>query len=439
MQSNPVLGSIPTGDATPGVLDLKMEDALDRGLKYNLALTEVGENVRMRRAERLRALSELLPTVNVRPSVTEQQINLAAFGFSGFPGIPSVVGPFTIYDARANLATQVLNLRNLRNYRAAREEVAAAELNGRDLREQVSVVVVGLYLQAISGSARLIAQAEQVVTAEAAYRLAADRRAAGTIPGIDVLRAQVELQTEQQRQIYYEGEFEKQKLNLARAIGLPTGQQFRLADTAPYTPLTGDVTIESTLQQAYEQRSDYKAAAAQVRAAELAKSAARAGRYPSVSLDANYGVIGPALDRMHGTFSVVGAADIPIFQGGRIQADVESADAALRQRKAELEDLRGRIDSEVRTAFMDLRSSSRQVEVAVQTVGLSQQQLQQARDRFAAGVTNNLEVVQAQQAVALAIENHIAALYAFNAAKTVLARARGSAEQSIKEYLRRVQ
>ena len=348
------------------------------------------------------------------------------------------MGPFTVYDARASVAQSLLNIRDLRNHRAAREEVTAAEFMTRDTREQVALVATGLYLQAISGSVRLEAQQAQVATADAAYRQAADRRAAGTVPGIDVLRAQVEFQAEQQRLIYYEGEFEKQKLSLARAIGLPPGQQFKLADGMKYERLSAGLTIEATLQQAYQSRADFRAAEALVRAAELSKSAARAGRYPSASLDANYGVIGSALTNMHGSFAVTGAVDIPIFQGGRVQADIESADAVLRRRQAELEDLRGRIDSDVRTAFIDMRASSRQVDVAVENVDLAKQQLQQAQDRFAAGVTNNLEVVQSQQAVALANENYVAALYTFSVAKASLARARGDAEQSITEFLRRV-
>ncbi|MDP8980622.1 MAG: TolC family protein [Acidobacteriota bacterium] len=437
MQSNPVQGSTPSGAATSDVLDLTLEEALSRALKYNLALAEGDENVREQRAQRLRALSQLLPQVNVRPSISEQQVNLAAFGFSGFPGVPSVVGPFTVYDARASLS-QSFSLRDLRNHRAAQAEVTAAEFMTHDARELVTLVSTGLYLQAISGRVRLEAQQAQVATADAAYRQASDRRAAGTVPGIDVLRAQVEFQAEQQRMIYYEGEFEKQKLSLARAIGLPPGQPFRIAEGMKYERQSAGITIEATLQQAYQNRPDYRAAEALVHAAEIAKSAARAGRYPSVSLDANYGVIGPSLTSLHGTFAVAGAVDIPIFQGGRVQADVESADALLRRRRAELEDLRGRIDSEVRTSFIDILASSRQVDVAVQNVDLAKLQLVQAQDRFAAGVTNNLEVVQAQQAVALANENSIAALYTFNVAKASLARARGDAEQSITDFIRRV-
>jgi outer membrane protein TolC len=433
------LGSVPAGTATGTPIDLTIEDALARGLRYNLALTEGNENVRVQRAERLRALSALLPTVTARPTVTEQQVSLAALGFSGFPGVPPIIGPFTVLDARGALSQSMLNLRSLRNYRAAREQVAATEHTARDLREQVVVVVTNLYLNALAGSARIEAQRSQAATADAAYRQAIVRKNAGTAPGIDVLRAGVELNSAQQRLIFYEGEFDKQRLALGRAIGLPPGQELRIVDTAPYTPLPPEVTLEATLQAAYEQRSDYRAGQALARAAELTKGAARAGRHPSAGLDANYGAIGQRVTQMHGSFTVVGAVEIPIFQGGRVQADVDEADAQLRQRRAELEDLRGRIDADVRNAFTDLRSAARQVEVAVQSITLARQQLQQAQDRFVAGVTNNLEVVQAQQAVALADENQIGALYAFNMAKAALVRARGDAERSIKDYLRRTQ
>jgi len=198
----------------------------------------------------------------------------------------------------------------------------------------------------------------------------------------------------------------------------------------------GEFTLESVLQQAYKQRADYLAAESRVRSAELSKSAAVASRYPSIELDANYGTNGLSPMSLHGSFSVTGAVNIPIYQGGRVRADVEAADAVLRQRKAEVEDLRGQIDAEVRTALTDLNSASRQVEVATKNVDLAKQELQQARDRFAAGVTNNLEVVQAQDAVALANENYISSLYYLNTAKASLLRSRGDAEQTIRTLLR---
>jgi outer membrane protein TolC len=373
----------------------------------------------------------------VRPSISGQQINLAAFGFTGFPGLPTIVGPFTIYDARASATQSLLNFQNLRNLRAARESVRAAEFSVRDTREEVVLAVTGLYLQAVAGLARIEAQRAQVATADTAHRQAVDRKSAGTIAGIDVLRAQVELQSEQQRLYYYEGEYEKQKLDLARAIGLPPGQPIELEPMPSYEPLPGSITLESALDLAYRQRADYRAAESRLKAAELAKGAAQAGRYPTADLSANYGVIGPGLTQMHGTFTVLGGVDIPLFQGSRVKAEVELADSALRQRKAELDSLRGTIDADVRRSLTDVRSSERRVQVARETIELARQELTQAQDRFAAGVTNNLEVVQAQQAVAAANDNYISSLFGFNAAKAALIRAQGEAEHSMGQLLGR--
>ncbi len=296
-------------------------------------------------------------------------------------------------------------------------------------------VVIELYLQTVAASARITAAQAQVNTAEQLYRQAVDRKSAGVAPGIDVLRAQVEMQSQQQRLILNEGGLDKQKLALARAIGLPPGQQFRLTEDVPYAPLAADVSLDASLTEAYRSRSDYQAAESLVRAAELTVSGARAARLPSLSLNADYGVIGPGFTDAHGTFSVSAAANIPIFDAGRIRARVEQARSELQQRKAEREDLRGRIDADVRNAFVDLRTAGRQVEVARSNLDLANQQVTQSRDRFAAGVTNNLEVVQAQEALASANENLISSLYAFNSAKAALARARGESDEAVTKYL----
>jgi outer membrane protein TolC len=263
-----------------------------------------------------------------------------------------------------------------------------------------------------------------------------NRKSAGTVPAIDVLRAQVQQQIDQQRLIAAQADFERAKLSLARAVGLPLGQPFRIADAIPYDPIPPGITLDNTLALAYRQRSDYLAAEALVQGAELIKSAAQAGRLPTAGVDANYGVIGNRITETHGSFSVVGSVNIPIYQGGRVKAEVEQADTALQQRRAERDDLRGRIDNDVRVAFLDLQTSSQQVEVARSNIGLATQTLEQAQDRFAAGVSDNLEVVQAQQALAAANESYIDSLYAFNAAKATLARARGDAELSVTQYLK---
>jgi outer membrane protein TolC len=437
LTSGGLRGSTSAPPATAEVLDLTLQDAVDRGLRFNLALSENGEDVRAARAQRLINLSELLPELTIRPQVSGQQVNLAAFGFSGFPGIPNIVGPFSVLDARANLSQTLFDLKKRRTLKADRENETVAALLGADLRNRVAVVSAGLYLQALAAKARIDSQQAQVTSAQSVYQQAMDRHDAGTVPRIDVLRAQVQVDQEQNRLIEYEGDFEKRKIDLARAIGLSAGQQIRLTDTMPEAALPADITLEDTLGQAYEQRADYNAAQAAVRAAEFSRSAAEAGRLPTADVKANYGVMGPQFNNMHGTFGIAAGITIPVFQGGKTKAEVEAADSVVRRRQSELSDLRGRIEAEVRTVFTDLRSSARQVEVAGRAASLAQEQLSESQSRFAAGVTNNLEVVQAQQATAAANENYIAALFSLNLAKASFLLARGDAERTIQEFLRR--
>lgn len=430
----PFAGGVPVGQVTPNTILLTLADAIARGLKQNLGLFLSGQGIRSAQAARWYALSGLLPNVAASISNTGEQINLKALGFSGFPGIPVIVGPFNVFDARVSATQPVLNISALRNSRAGAENLRAAQFSARDARDVVVLVVAGLYLQAVAGRARIEAVQAQVNTAQTLYQTAVDRKAAGVVAGIDVLRAQVEFQAQRQRLIFYRNEFEKQKLGIARAIGLPLGQQFTLADQVAYTPVPA-LTLEQALGQAYQNRADYRSAAALVAAAEHSRSAAEAERLPDLAFQGNYGDIGPRPWNSHGTFTAAIALNIPIFPAGRTRADILQADSQLQQRKAELEDLRSGIEQDVRTAFLDLRASGDQVDVARSAVGLAGQQLKQSQDRFAAGVANNVEVVQAQEAVATANDNYISALFSYNLAKATLARALGGAEKTYLQFL----
>jgi outer membrane protein TolC len=254
------------------------------------------------------------------------------------------------------------------------------------------------------------------------------------VAAIDVLRARVQLQTEQQRLIAAENQLALDKLALARVIGLPPGQSFTLVDGAPYTELVAP-TLDEALTRALASRPDYQSAQAQVRASELAGQAARAGNYPSVSIDANYGAIGTSFARSNGTVAFIGSVAIPIFQGMTVPAQVLRADAALRRARAERDDFAGRIDEQVRAAFLNLTSANQLVAVTRSNVDLAKQTLSQAQDRLAAGVADNLEVVQAQESVATANQSFISSVYAYNSAKVALAQAVGAAEQSALSYL----
>ncbi len=218
-------------------------------------------------------------------------------------------------------------------------------------------------------------------------------------------------------------------------MGCPNGQEFRLTDSVPYAPLE-NITLEQALEQARSTRPDYVSARAQVRAAELTRQAVAAENYPSLSTTTDFGDIGnPNFGTSHETFTFAVTLNIPVFQGSRVRADKLQADAALQQRKAELADLEGKIDDQVRIAFLNLQSASELVSVSKSNIDLANQTQTQAQDRFKAGVADNLEVVQAQESVASANQSYIASLYAFNLAKISLAQAIGVAERSALQYL----
>ena len=432
---NPLLGGVSAGAPTPGVLPLSLKDAVDRGLRYNLGVLLGQQNVRAAQSSRLRALSSLLPHVTARTSEAVLQVNLAGQGFPGFPGIPMILGPFSVFDTRILLSQSLLNMSALSELRAGTENLNASEHSYKNTRDLVVLVCVQLYMQAVAGSSRIEANQTQLKTAQALYELAVSRRSAGFIPGIEVLRAQVQMQTQRQRLIVTQNDFAKQKLSLAQAIGLPMGQEFQLTDPVSYTPLAA-VTLEDALKDAYQYRGDYQSASVQVKSAEDARRAAVAQRAPSLDLNADYGDIGRRPFKSHGSFSLAVSLRIPVFQGRETEARILQADAQLEQRKADLESLRARIYYEVQTAFLDLKSSEERVLVAKSGLDLANQQLLQAQDRFAAGVESNIEVVQAQDALATATENYISSLYTHNIAKASLAAAMGMAESGYEKFLR---
>jgi outer membrane protein TolC len=431
-------GSVPA-KLEPGTLQLSLEDAISRGLKQNLGLLLAGQDVRSSRGERWRQLSALLPNVDTSTYAADAQADLAEFGFAfKFPGvtIPTVVGPFSYLDSRAYVTQNIFDWKAINNTHAASENAKAAQHSYQDARDLVTLAVGYEYLQAVAGEARIDTADAQLKTAQSLYDQAADQVKAGTSPAIDGLRAQVEMKIRQQQFIQAKNDFAIQKLALARVIGLAPGQEFELSDKSPYEPFVG-ITLEAALKQAYESRSDFKAATEDVRAAEYSLKAARAGYLPSLSLTANYGLAAtvPQLST-HGVFDVRGTLAIPIFQGGKVHGDVLEAEARLEGSRDHLEDLRAQIDADVRTALLNVESAEQEVTVAQSNIGLADQTLAQSRDRFRAGVTDTVEVVQAQEAVASAHENYISSLYRDNYAKISLARALGVAEEGVKEYFK---
>ena len=445
-QQNPFLGSAPEGKATAEVLQIDFKEAIDRGLRNNLGVLLATDQTETARGERWKELSDLLPNVSGRVSENAQNLSLAALGFNKLfplfepPGalpatLPRVTPAFNYFDARASLSQSIFNLKDVEKSRAASEGGRAARFTYKDARETVVLAVGNAYLQAIAAAARVETAGAQVKNAQALYDKAEDQQKAGLSPAIDTLRSRVELQTRQQQLIVARNDLAKQRLTVARIIGLPLGQQFVLTETAPYQALAA-LPVDAYLQRAYASRADYQAAESQVRAAELSRRGAAAGRYPSLDASANLGDIGVTPSQSNGTWQVVGGVTIPIFAGNKVHSDVLEADAQLKQMRSQLADLRGRIDYEVRTALLDLNAAADQVEVARSSVDLAEQALAQSQDRFSAGVADNLEVVQAQEAVASAHESYIQSLYGHNLAKVELAHSIGDAEEGVRRFLK---
>ena len=432
---SPFLSSVPEGKATGTVLPLSFKEAIDRALRNNLGLLLSGDSSLAARGKKWEELSKLLPNINASANQSAQQIDLAALGFRfNFPGVTPVIGPIGTFDARVYLSAPLFDWHSIQRERGAKANEVAARYRYNDAREMVVLAVGNEYLLSLSAAARVDAAQAEVETAQALFNKAHDQQSAGVSPAIDTLRAQVEFQTRQQQLIVARNNYAKQKLALARTIGLPPGQEFNLTDQAPYKPLT-PMSVEQALQRAYMGRADYQAAAQEVRAAERFRRAATAEHYPSLDISGNYGAAGVNVGDSHGVFLAGATLAIPIFAGGRAHADALQAEATLRQSRQQLENLRAQIDYEVRSALLDLSAANDQVQVARSALDLASQTLVQARDRFTAGVADNLEVIEAQDAVASANENYIGSLYAHNVAKVLLARAIGFAEQGVKQYL----
>ena len=433
---SPFAGSVPA-KLIPGVMPISLRDAILRGLKQNLGALLSNADIRSARGQRWEQLSALLPQVTAAPYVDKSQINLGQLGLSStFPGVnipPSVT--FSYFDARVNVTQSLFDWKSINNVRAATQALKSAEYSYKDARDLVVLAVGYTYLQAIANEARIETAQAQVGTAQALFGQATDQVKAGTSPAIDALRAQVELQTRQQQLIQAKNNLAIQKLTVARVIGLAPGQEFELTDKSLYQPFEG-ITVEEALKRAYAARSDYRAAMTDVRAAEFSRKGAVAGYYPSLSFNADYGAGGTHPSSATQVFDVRGTLSIPIFQGGSVHGAVLQADARLEQSRERLENLRAQIDSDVRSALLNLQSSADQVNVARSNIDLAEQTLTQSRDRFIAGVTDTVEVVQSQESVATAHEQYISSLYSYNFAKISLARALGVAEEGVKEYFK---
>lgn len=423
---------MPTGEATAQSIQLSLDEAIQRGLRANLGVILSGTQTAAARGQRLSELQSLLPSVDFNAQETLTQVDLPAQGLR-IPGVPTIIGPFGFTDLRASLSWSIVNVSSLRNYLAAKHNFAAANLSAQDARELVVLTVGNAYLLVLADESEVSSVEAQVVTAKVSLDQAVANHEAGTAPRLDELRARVDYQTLQQRLIVARNALEKDKLALARTIGLPLAQSFTLADKAPYA-VFDQIDVDAAINQAHANRKDLAAMVEQAKAAAEQRKAATAERLPTVTVSGDYGDIGVNVKHSHGTADATGAVKVPLFKEFALRGDAQIAQSQLDLANAQLSDKGAQIDADVRDALLDIQSAQQQVEVARSSVDLANEELKEAQERYASGVSDNLAVSQAQQAVAQANDQYVTSLYRHNVAKLSLARALG-AGSSYKTYL----
>ena len=426
-------GSETTDRVVDGILQLPLDDAISRGLKHNLGLILTSQSVQNAHGSQLQELQSLLPTVTADIKESVQQVDLQAEGLRG-GGFPSIIGPFGYTDLRASLKWSLLDLSSLQNYLASKHNFEGSKLSAADARDLVVLTVGNAYLTCIADKSRIESAQAQVDTSKISLDQAVANHQAGTAPLLDELRARVDYQTQQQTLISTTNQYEKDKIALARSIGLPLEQKFALTDQAPYAPLD-NLSADDAVKQALAARNDYKALQEQVSAAEHARRAATDERLPVVSFSGDYGDIGVNVEHSHGTFDATGKLDVPVFEEAKLRGDAKQAQSQLEQARAKLSDIQGQIGADVRDSILDIQSAAKQVEVARSNRDLAREALSEAQQRYKAGVSDNLAVSQALQSLAQADDQYVSSLYQHNVAKLSLARALGVADQKYQVYV----
>lgn len=431
---NPYLGSITVLPLQPGVVKLSLADAVQYALRANLGLIDSGVARDEARAQRLRALSEVLP--HLEGSISQHYTLTNAIAATGGEkvGLPAVIGPYSDQSAELDLTENALDLHALYQYRSSGQNAAAAAFSEKDSRNIVVLAAASAYIAISASESRVRADQAALDSATTLETLMKDRVEHGVSPKIEWIRAQVAARTAQQRLDLARIQAAKDKFALARIIGLPVEQQIELTTQLSYRNAPSE-DLNTELSRAADRRNDLKAAVESSKAAQSALRAAQARRLPMIRINASYGTAGVTSAHLYDDFDVSGSVRIPLFTGGEITSEVHEAGTLAVRRRAECDDLRNRVSFDVRSAWLDLEGAERSVSVATQNLELAKEGLKEAQDRFDVGLSNSLDLVEGQEAQVEAQDNYISSLYAHNLAKLMLIRATGTAEQDLASYV----
>src|SRR5258705_3228134 len=423
---------VPTPAQAPNDgLKLTLDKAVSLALKQQptgqIAVLQAAEAVQDKNLAR----ASLVPQADLQVSDSLRRINLQEQLGNAipFPGIPGHVGPLNIFNAGPTFGTPVFDLTLWERYRSEREIANASKASSLSTREQVILLVVSQYIGTLRAMATVEASQSRVDLAQALYDQAADLQKEGVGTGIDTLRANVELQNEKQRLIEAENDRETSLYGLSRLLNLDPRQKIELADALSFFD-TPQPDVNASIEDALSARQEWKSIEAQEKSAKFEKQASQYQRLPSLRFDGNWAYYGSTSNSGIPTYQYQVSANMPLFTGGRIRAEIVKADLELQKIDQQKADLRNQIALDVKTSLLNLQSARSEVQVANLGVQLAKEEVAQARDRFKAGVANNIEVISAQDSLSRANDNQIAALYRFNQARADFARAVGQMEKT---------
>jgi len=422
-RQNPLPGNAPSG-----VMRLTLDQSVALALKQNptaqIAIITAAQSVQDKNVVR----ADLLPQANLSVTDSVERINLQAFLGTTIPGFSQHAGPFQVFSAGPTFSAPVFDLTLFRRYQAARETANASKSDSLSTREQVILLVVSQYIGTLRAVANVQASQSRVELAQALYDQAADVQKEGVGTGIDTLRANVELQNEKQRLLEAQADRDTSLFGLSRLLNLDPRQVIELADSLSFFD-TPQPEVVASIDSALAERQEWKSMQEQLKSAGLQKKASSESRLPRLDFNGNWAYLGGSSTTGIPTYNYEAAVTVPLFTGGRIHAEVVRADLEIQKLQQQEDDLRNQIALDVKTALLNLDSARSQVTVANLGMQLSKEEVDQARDRFRAGVANNIEVIQAQDSLARANDNQIAALYRFNQARADYARSIGQMEK----------
>ncbi|MBZ5606082.1 MAG: TolC family protein [Acidobacteriia bacterium] len=433
----PALAVAQEGGPVEGVLPLTLKHAVEIALtpegspRVSLALETI-KQAEMRKNE---ARAAFLPDVEASVNDRRQTTNLRAFGFNfaiPIPGlsIPTIVGPFSVFDARATASQTVFDFSTYKRFQASKVNIETARTDYDTTRNQISDQVARAYALTLRADAALDAAKANVDLSQALLKSAQDQKDAGTGTGIEVVRAQVQLANDKQRLVVAENDRRRAALNLLRVMGLKLEAMVELTDKLAYHPVEIG-TIEAALADARKIRPELKSQQERESSAKLSYDATKWERLPSVGASADYGSIGSELVGSMPTYTYGLSVRVPVFDGGRRDARRIESLSQYRQERTRTRDVEQQVELDVRLAFDSVRSAATEVQTAQEGAQLAEQEVAQARRRYEAGVTNSIEVTDAQTRLDRARDNQINALYDYNVARIDLATATGK----IREYV----